>query len=68
MWCPYARASLHAPSSLQMCDLSLMSYFFLLFSVLLFCWGGVFIFYIHHFNGPAPMTKNMIKPLKAPNI
>ena len=40
MWCPYARASLHAPSSLQMCDLSLMSYFFLLFSVLLFCWGG----------------------------
>ena len=50
MWCPYARVSLHVPSSLQMCDSSLLSYLFLLFS---FCFplcffflggGGLFIF------------------------
>ena len=40
VWCPYARVSLHAPSSLQMCDLSLMSYFFLLFS---FCFPLFFL-------------------------
>ena len=69
MWCPYARVSLDAPSSLQMCHLSLLSYFILLFS---FCFPLCFfvlcflLFDIHHFNGPAPMTKNMNKPLKTP--
>ena len=32
VWCPHARVSLHVPSSLHMCHLSLMSYFILLFS------------------------------------
>ena len=70
MWCPYARVSLHAPSSLQRCDLSLLSYIILNLS---FCFpffffgGGV----IHLFTLITSMVlhqwpKNKIKTLKTP--
>ena len=45
----------------------------LIFPLFSFCFplcfwggGGYSSFYINHFNGPAPMTKNMIKPQKTP--
>ena len=43
-------------------DVLLYPFVFLLFSVMVF----VLLFDIHHFNGPAPMTRNMKKPLKTP--
>ena len=69
---PYARVSLHVPSLLQMWDLSLLSYLFLLFSFLVFpffFWGGggLLIFFklitsmvLHQW------PKNKIKTLKTP--
>ena len=71
MWCPYARLSLGVPSSLQMSDSSWLSYLFLLFLFVfrsVFFWGGGVYssFYINHFNGPVPMTKNKIKPQQTP--
>ena len=73
MWCPYARVSLDAPSSLQRCDLSLLSYIILNLS---FCFpffffgggGGYSSFYINHFNGPAPVTKKQDQNTENPNI
>ena len=71
MSCPCARVSLDAPSSLQRCDLSLMSYIFLLisfcFPLCFFLGGGV----IHLFTLITSMVlhqwpKNMIKPQKTP--
>ena len=70
MWCPYARVSLDAPSSLQRCDLSLLSYIILNLSFcfpLFFFGGGV----IHLFTLITSMVlhqwpKNKIKTLKTP--
>ena len=73
MWWPYACLTLYVPSLLQMWDLSLLCYLFLLFSFmfsfcLIFVWSpglgvGYSLSYISDFSGPAPLTKNKIKPL-----
>ena len=66
--------SLHVPCSLRMCDSSLLSCLFLLFSFcfpLCFFWGGgCSSFYINHFNGPvlkANCPKTHVQGCVAPN-
>ena len=46
------------------CFLTCSFYFLFVFRV--FFLGGGISFYINHFNGPVPMTKNKIKPQKTP--